>query len=117
MGTAVLVDYVISLSTRAFQWRGSTNIRRNFSYKTAHKLVHSGKKVFFYEALNLSGLTKRNAVKQDEKGNYLPNKQSAKSGLNKSWLDAAFGQFFSTLGYIAEKAGAVAVEKNPAYTS
>jgi len=33
MGTAVLVDYVISLSTRAFQWRGSTNIRGNFSHE------------------------------------------------------------------------------------
>jgi len=62
-------------------------------------------------------LTKRNAPKQDEQGNYLPNGQSAKSGLNKSWLDAAFGQFFSILGYIAGKAGAVVIEKNPAYTS
>ena len=38
-------------------------------------------------------------------------------GLNKSWLDAAFGQFFEILGYIAGKAGAVVIEKNPAYTS
>lgn len=91
--------------------------RKDFQYKTAHKLVRTGKKVFFHEALNLKGLTKRNAIKQDEKGNYLPNGQSAKSGLNKSWLDAAFGQFFSILGYVAGKAGAVVVEKNPAYTS
>ncbi len=41
----------------------------------------------------------------------------AKSGLNKSWSDAAFAQFFSLLGYIAEKAGAKAIEVNPAYTS
>jgi putative transposase len=79
--------------------------------------VRTGKKVFFYEALNLKGLTKRNAPKPDEPGGYLPNGQSAKSGLNKSWLDAAFGQFFSTLSYIAGKAGAVVIEKNPAYTS
>jgi putative transposase len=43
--------------------------------------------------------------------------QSAKSGLNKSWLDAAFGQFFKTLDYIAAKAGAVVLEQKPAYTS
>ncbi len=73
--------------------------------------------MFFCEDLNLKGLTKRNAPKQDDDGKYLPNGQSAKSGLNKSWLDAAFGQFFSTLSYIAAKAGAVVVEKNPAYTS
>ncbi len=91
--------------------------RQDFQYKTAHKLVRSGKKVFFHESLNLKGLTKRNAPKQDEQGNYLPNGQSAKSGLNQSWLDAAFGQFFSTLGYIAGKAGAYTIEKNPAYTS
>ena len=30
------------------------------------------------------------------------NQRSA--GLNKSWLDAAFGQFFEVLEYIAEKA-------------
>lgn len=91
--------------------------RQDFHYKTAHKLVRTDKKVFFYEDLNLKGLTKRNAPKQDEHGNYLPNQQSAKSGLNKSWLDAAFGNFFLILGYIAGKAGAVAIKKNPAYTS
>jgi putative transposase len=91
--------------------------RKDFQYKTAHKLMRTGKKVFFHEDLNLKGLTKRNAPKQDEQGIYLKNGQSAKSGLNKSWLDAAFGQFFLTLGYIAGKAGAVVIEKNPAYTS
>jgi putative transposase len=90
---------------------------KDFQYKTAHKLVRSGKKFFFHEELNLKGLTKRNTPKQDEQGNYLPNGQSAKSGLNKSWLDAAFGQFFSILGHIAGKAGTLVVAKNPAYTS
>jgi putative transposase len=32
-------------------------------------------------------------------------------------LDAAFGQFFKTLEYIAEKAGSVVIEQKPAYTS
>lgn len=91
--------------------------RRDFQYKTAYKLVRTNQKVFFHEDLNIAGLTKRNGVKQDDSGKYLSNGQSAKSGLNKSWLDAAFGQFFSILGYIAEKAGAVVIEKNPAYTS
>jgi putative transposase len=91
--------------------------RQDFHYKTAQKLVRSGAKFFFHEDLNLKGLTKRNKVKQDDKGTYLPNGQSAKSGLNKSWLDAAFGQFFKTLDYIAEKAGAVVIPQKPAYTS
>jgi putative transposase len=91
--------------------------RKDFQYKTAHKLVRSGKKFFYYEDLNLKGLSKRNAPKQDEDGKYLPNGQSSKSGLNKSWMDAAFGQFFQRLDNIAAKAGAVVISQNPAYTS
>ena len=91
--------------------------RKDHAYNTAHALLKTGKTVFFYEKLNLKGLTRRNNPKQDEQGNYVPNGQSAKSGLNKSWSDAAFAQFFSILGYIAEKAGNRAIEVNPAYTS
>ncbi len=91
--------------------------RKDHAYKTAHQLLKTGKIVFFYEKLNLKGLTKRNNPKQDEQGNYIPNGQSAKSGLNKSWSDAAFAQLFSILGYVAEKAGAKAIEVNPVYTS
>ncbi|GJD17599.1 transposase [Rivularia sp. IAM M-261] len=91
--------------------------RKDFQYKTAHKLVRTGKKVFFPEKLNLQGLSKRNAPKQDSEGKYLPNGQSASSGLNKSWMDAAFGQFFEILGHIAAKAGAAVIPQNPAYTS
>jgi putative transposase len=47
----------------------------------------------------------------------LPNGQSAKSGLNKSWNDAAFGQFFTILEYIAGKAGTRTIAVKPAYTS
>lgn len=91
--------------------------RRDFHYKTAHKLVRTGKKFFFYEDLNLQGLTKRNNPKQDALGNYLPNGQATKSGLNKSWLDAGFGQFFTLLGQVAVKANARAIPKKPQYTS
>jgi putative transposase len=91
--------------------------RKDFHCKTAHQLVRTGKKVFFHEDLNLEGLTRRNKVKQDDDGTYLPNGQAAKSGLNLSWADAAFGNFFTILGHIAEKAGAVVIAKNPAYTS
>ncbi len=92
--------------------------RRDHAFKTAHKVVRTGKTVFFHENLNLKGLSKRNSAKPSlEQGQYLPNGQSAKSGLNKSWNDAAFGQFFTILEYIAEKAGAVVIGVNPAYTS
>jgi putative transposase len=91
--------------------------RKDFQYKTAWKLVRTGKKFFFYEDLNLKSLTRRNKPKQDENGEYLHNGQSAKSGLNKSWADGAFGQFFEILERIAAKAGAIARSQNPQYTS
>ncbi len=97
--------------------------RKYLQYKTAYKLIKTGKKVFFHEQLNLTGLTRRNKTKQDEDGKYLPNGQSSKSGLNKSWLDAGFGKFFNILGQVAEKAFHVAprnarvIEWKPNYTS
>ncbi len=91
--------------------------RRDHAYNTAEKLLKTGVKVFFHEKLNLKALSQRNNPKQDDFGNYIPNGQSAKSGLNKSWADAAFGQLFSILKYKAEKAGAIVKEVAPAYSS
>lgn len=101
----------------ARQHQRIARLRKDFQYKTAHKLVRTGKQVFFHEDLNLKGLSKRNKAKQDDDGTFLPNGQAAKSGLNKSWIDAAFGNFFKTLDYIAEKAGAVCIPQKPAYSS
>jgi putative transposase len=91
--------------------------RKDHAYNTAHTLLKTGKKVFFHEKLNLAGLSRRNKPKTDEDGSYLPNGQSAKSGLNKSWADAAFSQFFNILKFKAEKAGALLIPVNPQYTS
>lgn len=91
--------------------------RKDHAYNTAHALLNTGKKVFFHEKLNLAGLSRRNKPKTDEQGNFIPNGQSAKSGLNKSWADAAFGQFFNILKFKAEKAGASVISVNPQYTS
>jgi putative transposase len=91
--------------------------RKDHAYNTVHALLETGKKVFFHEKLNLAGLSRRNKVKTDELGNYLPNGQSAKSGLNKSWADAAFGIFFNILKFKAEKAGVLVIPVNPQYTS
>ena len=91
--------------------------RRDHAYNTAQALFNTGKKVFFHEKLNLAGLSQKNKAKTDETGRFLPNGQSAKSGLNKSWSDAAFGQFFNILKFKAEKAGALVIPVDPQYTS
>lgn len=98
--------------------------RKDHAFKMAHALVRIGKKVIVHEDLKLKALSKRNKAKQDvraacrrQDGKYLPNGQSAKTGLNKSWNDAAFGQFFTILEYIAGKAGTRTIAVRPAYTS
>ncbi|MGC8711901.1 MAG: RNA-guided endonuclease InsQ/TnpB family protein, partial [Leptodesmis sp.] len=55
--------------------------------------------------------------KQDEAGKFLPNGQSAKSGLNKSIADAGWSQFIGILSFKAEKAGSRVVKVNPKGTS
>ena len=91
--------------------------RKQHRYDTCQRIIDSGAKVIFVENLNLKGLSKKNKAKPDGEGGYLPNGQSAKSGLNKSWFDAAFGMFFDTLTAVAGKAGVSVVKVNPAYTS
>ncbi len=78
--------------------------RKDYHFVTAHQLTKSGRKIFFVEDLQLRNLTKRNKAKVDETGNFLPNRQAQKSGLNKSFLDAGFGQFVDILSYIAKPA-------------
>ncbi|MGK7893426.1 MAG: RNA-guided endonuclease InsQ/TnpB family protein [Xenococcus sp. (in: cyanobacteria)] len=91
--------------------------RKDHAYNTAQKLLETGKQVFFHEKLNLKGLSRKNQPKLDAHGGYLPNGQSSKRGLNLSWADAGFGQFFEILKYKAEKAGVSVIPVNPAYTS
>ena len=62
-------------------------------------------------------MTRRNKAKLDEAGYFLPNGQSAKSGMNKSFADAGIGQFFDILSFKAENAGVRVVKVNPRGTS
>jgi putative transposase len=88
---------------------------RNFPFKTAHKLFDKPD-VLVVEDLSLKNWTRRAPVKTDiEEGNlvYLPKGQAAKSGLNKSILDAAQGQFTTFTKYVARKLGKSVVFVDP----
>jgi putative transposase len=74
--------------------------------------VRTGKKVFFHEDLNLKGLSKRNQAKPTPNPPPTPSQEGGGGG-----FDAAFGNFFKTLDYIAAKAGAVVIPQKPAYSS
>jgi len=91
--------------------------RKQFHYESANQLVSRDEQVFFVEDIKSANLSRKNKPKQDANGKYLPNGQSAKSGLNKSINDASWGQFLSILIYKAAKAGKLVVKVKPHNTS
>ncbi|GAA4615500.1 RNA-guided endonuclease TnpB family protein [Actinoallomurus liliacearum] len=80
--------------------------RADHHHKRALALVRKHD-VIAYENLNTAGMTKKPAPKPDpgNEGAFLPNGAAAKAGLNRSILDAGWGQFLSILANKAESAG------------
>lgn len=90
--------------------------RLDWQFKLAYWLL--GKcDVLFVEDLKLKNMTRRAKSKISNDGEWLPNNQAAKSGLNKSMLDAAHGQFVQVLQFVAWKLGKVVKEVDPRGTS
>lgn len=102
----------------AKEWRKARSRRRDFHHKIARTLV-DGCDAIALERLNIVGMTKRPRPKPDPQnpGAFLPNQAAAKAGLNKSILDAAWGQFTRILAAKAEEAGRRVIFVNPAGTS
>jgi putative transposase len=96
--------------------RKITNQRRDFHHKQAKKLVSEHQTIVF-EELEITNLSKRAKPKQDENGTYVPNGAAAKSGLNKSILDAGWGQFQQIVMHKAACAGRTVMKVNPHYTT
>lgn len=91
--------------------------RKEFLHAESRKLINRYQ-VIVFEDLQIANMTKRPNAKQDEEtGEYLPNKASAKAGLNKSILDAGWAMFVSMCTYKAESAGRTLLQVNPRYTS
>lgn len=96
--------------------RKIANQRRDFHHKYAKRLVEQHQTIVF-EELEITNLSRRAKPKQDEQGNYLPNNAAAKSGLNKSILDAGWGQFQHIVSCKAAWAGRSVMFVNPRSTS
>lgn len=91
--------------------------RKQWHFETANELLDKAD-VIFVEDLPVSNLTRRNKPKQGEDGAFLPNGQSAKSGLNKSFADAGIAGFLNEiLPFKAASARKRVVKVNPAGTS
>ncbi|PSB61467.1 transposase [Chroococcidiopsis cubana CCALA 043] len=90
--------------------------RKQFHFEN-DKQVMQKDLVVFVEDLEVKNMSKRCKPKQDEEGNYVANRQSSKSGLNKSIADAGWAQFIDILSFKAESAGGKVVKVNPKNTS
>ncbi|MFL5667621.1 MAG: RNA-guided endonuclease InsQ/TnpB family protein [Ktedonobacteraceae bacterium] len=97
--------------------RKVANQRKDFLHKASRQLVDAYGTIVF-EELQPANMSKRPKPKQDEAtGHYLPNGAGAKGGLNKSILDAGWGQFQQFCGYKAARAGRAVLFVNPKDTS
>lgn len=91
--------------------------RQDFHHKTANNLL-SKIDVLVVEKLTVKNMSRKPKAKKDpESEGFLPNGASAKTGLNKSILDAGWSNFLLLLKYKSEQLGKEIVSVNPAYTS
>ncbi|MDZ4071014.1 MAG: transposase [Sediminibacterium sp.] len=73
-------------------------IRKDFLHKESTRIARQYGEVHL-EDLKIINMTRRAKKKQAVNGSFFPNGQSAKSGLNKSILDAGWGMFGQMLEY------------------
>lgn len=90
--------------------------RLDFAHKTALALVREND-VIVHEELKIASMTRRPKPRPAEDGSFAPNGAAAKAGLNKSILDAGWGNFLRILHAKAESAGREVIAVNPRHTS
>jgi putative transposase len=96
----------------AGEWRKVRNQRRDFHHKTARVLVDS------YDVLALENIRIGNLTASARGTPEGPGRNVAqKAGLNRSILDAGWGQFTTILVAKAESAGRRVIRVEPGYTS
>jgi putative transposase len=96
----------------AKEWRRVRNQRRDFHHKTARALVDTYD-ILALEDLRVAAMTKTASGSVEQPGRNV----AAKAGLNRSILDAGWGQFTSILAAKAASAGRRVVLVNPTNTS
>jgi putative transposase len=90
--------------------------RLDHAHKTARTLVR-GHDLIVHEKLQVANMTARPQPRPDGNGGHQPNGATAKSGLNKSILDAGWGIFLRILSAKAESAGRTVIAVDPRHTS
>lgn len=92
------------------------NQRRDFAHKVSRHLVNEYD-VIVHEELRISDMTRRPTPWPGADGTHLPNRASAKAGLNRSILDSGWGQLLRLIAYKAEEAGRTIIAVEARYTS
>lgn len=123
-----IAQYKLSLKKKGSNNRGKQRVR----VARIHEKIANQRKDYLHkwsdaitkqydticvENLNIKGMSSTVKPKQDEDGNYLPNGQSAKSGLNKSILDVGWGMFINMLEYKSSWRGCNFVKVDRFYPS
>jgi putative transposase len=98
--------------------RYGADVRRDVAHKTSYVLATDPRyKLYVVEALKVTNMTKKAKPKMDEQGRWIKNGASAKSGLNKAILGAAWGQTNVFLQYKARRQGKLVIAVPPFYSS
>lgn len=80
--------------------------REDFQHKVSHSIVSDESvNAVAVEDLDVKGMVSKNKPKESKNGNFLPNGQSAKRGMNKATLDAGFGRLRGMLEYKCKRHG------------
>jgi putative transposase len=94
------------------------HVRQNYAHQTSHRLVANDTvDLYVFEDLDIQHMTKRPKAQRDAQGRFLPNKASAKAGLNRAILSSAWGQIVSFTTYKAWRHGKLVITVPPAYSS
>lgn len=90
--------------------------RRDLAHQLSRRLVNTYD-LIVHEDLRITYLTRRPASRSGADGTNLPNRASAKAGLNRSILDAGWGQLLRLIAYKAEEAGRTVIAVDAHHTS
>ena len=94
------------------------NVRHDFAHQVSYRLVETeGVRLIGFEDLRIQSMTRKARAKKDVSGKYVRNNAAAKSGLNKSILQRAWGKTQDFAKYKALRRNKIVVEVTAQYTS